>query len=87
MVQKLWRLQRNQKPEFTFHFHIDKFQRLRQTVADMKNDKSPGTGGVPIKLIKHGFEMLFKLLVYIFNACLRGQGIPILWIRGHISNF
>lgn len=26
---------------------------VRQTVIDMKNDKSPGQGGVPMELIKH----------------------------------
>ena len=59
---------------------------VKNAVKSMKNGKAPGPGGVQIELIKHGPEVLFELLAYVFNLFLGGEEVPGEWTTAYMSN-
>lgn len=59
---------------------------VTDAIAQMKNGKAPGPGGINIKLIKAGPEILTEWLTIIFNKCLQGAEPPSDWKKAEISS-
>lgn len=59
---------------------------VRKAVFRLKNGKSPGPGGVPAELIKHGTHNLFQAVTDLINKCLSGQPVPKEWKTAYISS-
>lgn len=53
---------------------------IRNSLRNMKNNKAPGPGGIPIELIKHSPIQVIEVLKEIFNDCIYGKSaVPSKW--------
>lgn len=51
----------------------------------MKNNRSPGPGGIPIELIKSAPLIIFETLADLFTLCVKGEEVPEEWKRAYIT--
>lgn len=61
-------------------------EEIKGALKLMKNNKSPGPGGIPIELIKHAPLKAIEILRDIFNKILFGDSIPEEWNKSYISS-
>ncbi|KAF2896139.1 hypothetical protein ILUMI_10037 [Ignelater luminosus] len=52
------------------HVEAISTEEIQQAIREMKNGKSSGSGGIPIKILKHANTSIHEILTYIFNRCL-----------------
>lgn len=50
----------------------------------MKNNKSPGPGGIPVELFKYSADVVLENLMLLFNECLKEKEILFEWNPAHI---
>lgn len=52
----------------------------------MKNNKSSGSGGIPVELYKFSPNVVLEILTVIFNKYVKGEEIPSEWKTTNISS-
>ena len=50
----------------------------------MKNNKSPGVDGIPLKLLMETVEQISILLARVFNLSLKERVVPFEWKEANI---
>ena len=54
-------------------------EELESVIAEAKNNKAAGEDDVPYEFIKHPGSNAKQFLLYLYNRCWEGEGIPTEW--------
>lgn len=60
-------------------------EEVKKALKQMKNNKAPGPGDLPIELIKHATTKALEVICTLFNKCLQGDDIPTDWKISYIN--
>ena len=58
---------------------------LANTIKAMKDDKSPGVGGIPSRLLTETVEQISILLARVFNLSLKEGVVPYEWKEANVK--
>ena len=56
---------------------------VKTALKGMKNNRSPGPGGIPIELVKYAPEILLENLANLFTKCMENVKTPMDWKVGY----
>lgn len=57
-------------------------EEVQEAIKDTKLRKSPGPGGINPELVRYGPPKLFEMLRKLFERCLNGEEVPIVYLTG-----